>query len=105
MELTCGVDLLLACSVVWTHNDCRFHTEPRLFSIIVLHSFFLSCLIVIIKTKERHYFSNLFWYRIIHVSDGYTLHHQESSTVYTTIGNYHTGYVDYLMAGSGWNSA
>ena len=25
-----------------------------------------------------HYFSNLFWYRVLHVSDRSTVHHQES---------------------------
>ena len=45
-----------------------------------------------------HYFSNLFWYRTLHVSDRSTVHHQESSTVYTAI---HTGYADYLLAISG----
>jgi hypothetical protein len=33
-----------------------------------------------------HYFSNLFWHRTLHVSDRFAVHHQESSTVYTTIG-------------------
>ena len=35
-------------------------------------------LLPIIKTKEIHYFSHLFWYRTLHVSDGFTVHHQES---------------------------
>jgi len=42
--------------------------------------------ILIIKTNELHYFSNLFWYRILHVSDRFTVHHQESITVYTAKG-------------------
>ena len=41
---------------------------------------------LIIKTNEMHYFSNLFWYRTLHVSDRFTVHHRESSTVYTAIG-------------------
>jgi hypothetical protein len=41
-----------------------------------------------------HYFSNLFWNRTSHVSDRFTVHHQESSTVYTAIGICHTGYDD-----------
>ena len=57
--------------------------------------------ILIIKTHEMHYFSNLFWYRTLHVSDRSTVHHQESSTVYTAIGICHTGYADCLLAGSG----
>jgi len=44
-----------------------------------------------------HYFSNLFWYRTLRVSDKLTVHHQEFSTVYTAI---HTGYADCLLARS-----
>ena len=29
-----------------------------------------------------HYFSNLFWYRTLHVSDRFTVHNQESSTLW-----------------------
>jgi hypothetical protein len=50
-----------------------------------------------------HYFSNLFWYRTLHVSDRFTVHHQESSTVYTAIGICHTGYAECLLVRSGWN--
>jgi hypothetical protein len=39
-----------------------------------------------------------FWNRTLHVSDRFPVYHQESSTAYTAIGIYHTGY-----AGSGWN--
>jgi len=48
-----------------------------------------------------HYFSNLYWYRTLHVSDRLTVHHQKSSTVDTAIGIYHTGYTDCLLARSG----
>ena len=44
------------------------------------------------------YFSNLFCNRTLHVSDRFTVHHQESSTVYTVTGICHTGYVDCLLA-------
>jgi hypothetical protein len=37
-----------------------------------------------------HFFSNLFWYRTPHVSDRFTVHHEESSIVYTAIGICHT---------------
>jgi len=50
-----------------------------------------------------HYFSNLFWYRILRVSDRFTVHHQESSTVYTAMVICRTGYGDRLLARSGWN--
>ena len=43
------------------------------------------------------YFGN----RTLHVSDRFTVHHQESSTVYTAIGVCHTGYADCLLARSG----
>ena len=49
-----------------------------------------------------HYFSNLFWYRTLHVSDRFTAHHQESSTVYTANGIRHASYIDCLLARSGW---
>ena len=44
-----------------------------------------------------------FWNRTLHVSDRFSVYHQESSTVYTAIGVCHTGYADCLLAGSGWN--
>jgi len=47
------------------------------------------------------YFSNLFWYRTLHVSDRFTVPHQESSTVYTEIGIFRTGYGDCLLARPG----
>ena len=50
------------------------------------------------------YFPNLFWYRTLHALDRFTVHHQESSTVYTAIGIYHTNYADCLLARSGWNA-
>jgi len=33
------------------------------------------------KTNEVDHFTNLFWYRTLHVSDRFTVHHKESSTV------------------------
>ena len=44
-----------------------------------------------------HYFSNLFWYRTLHDLDRFTVHHQESSTVYTAIGTYHTKVSVFLL--------
>jgi len=41
-----------------------------------------------------HYFSNLFWYRNLHVSGRLPVHHQESSTVYRAIGICNTGHAD-----------
>jgi len=44
-----------------------------------------------------------FWSRTLHVSDRFSVHNQESSTVYTAIGICHTGFADCLLAGSGRN--
>jgi len=41
-----------------------------------------------------------FWNRTLHVSDSFSVHHQESSTVYIAIGICHTGYADCLLASS-----
>ena len=41
------------------------------------------------------------WNRTLHVSDSFSVHHQESSTVHTAIGTCHTGYADCLLVGSG----
>jgi hypothetical protein len=54
--------------------------------------------ILIIKANEMHCFSN-----VLHISDRFTVRHQESSTVYTAIGICHTGYAYCLLARSGWN--
>jgi len=51
-----------------------------------------------------HYFSNLLWYGTVHVSDRFTVHHQESCTLYTSIGICHTGYADSLLTRSEWIS-
>jgi hypothetical protein len=40
-----------------------------------------------------------FWNRTLHVSDRFSVHHQE----YTAIGLCHTGFAGCLLAGSGWN--
>jgi len=56
--------------------------------------------VLIIKTNVMHYFPNLFWYRTLHVLDRFTVHHQESSTVYTTIGSCHTAYADCMLEDS-----
>jgi hypothetical protein len=46
--------------------------------------------ILIIKANKIHYFSNLFWYRTLHVSDRLTVHHQESS--YSIHSNWYLSY-------------
>jgi len=44
-----------------------------------------------------------FWNRILHVSDRFSVHHQESSTAYTARGICHVGYADCLLASSQHN--
>jgi len=53
-----------------------------------------------IKPAKCTNFSNLFWNRTLLVSDSFSVHHQESSTVHTAI---HTGYADCLLASSQHN--
>ena len=42
-----------------------------------------------------------FWNRTLLVSDRFSVHHQESNTVYTAKGVCHTSFADCLLAGSG----
>ena len=58
--------------------------------------------ILLIKPKRYTNFPNYFWNRTLHVSDRFSVHHQEPSTVYTAIGICHTGFADCLLAGSDW---
>jgi len=41
----------------------------------------------------------LFWNNTIHASDGLSVHHQESKTVYTALGICRTDSADCLLAG------
>jgi len=41
--------------------------------------------ILIIKTNRCTKFSISFWNKALHVSDSFSVHHQESSTVYTAM--------------------
>jgi len=56
--------------------------------------------ILIIKPTRCTISQIYFWNRTLHVSDCFSVHHQESSTVYTAI---HTGYADCLLASSQHN--
>ena len=68
------------------------------------HYWLLNVLILIIK-PTRHTNSQIyFWNRTLHVSGRFSVHHQESSTIYTVTGMCHTGYADCLLAGSGSGS-
>ena len=51
-----------------------------------------------IEANKMHYFSTLFWYTILHVSDRFTVHHHESWYCIHRIGICPTSYVDCLIA-------
>jgi len=54
------------------------------------------------KSQRAELISQInFWNRPLHVSDIFSVHHQESSTVHAAKGICHTGYADCLIAGSG----
>jgi len=59
--------------------------------------------ILIIKSTRCTNSQIYFWNRTLHVSHGFSVHHQESSTVHEAIGICHTGYTyaDCFLAGSG----
>ena len=52
-----------------------------------------------------HYFSDLFWYRNLHISDRFTVHNQESSTMYTATGICHDKYLEFCTKINLRNSA
>ena len=54
------------------------------------------------KTNQMHNISNLFyfWNSTVRASDGLSVHHQESKTVYTASSICHTGSVVCLLAGT-----
>jgi len=52
------------------------------------------------KTNKMHISQIYFWNRTQHVSDRFSVHHQESSTVHTATGICHTGFADCLLASS-----
>jgi len=56
--------------------------------------------ILLVKPTRCTNFSNLFLSKTLRVSHSISVHQQESSTVHTSIGIYHTGFADCLLAGS-----
>ena len=54
-----------------------------------------------IKQRDALISQIYFWNRPLHVSERFSAHHQEFSTVYTAIGICHTGCADCLLAGLG----
>ena len=55
-------------------------------------------IIRIIKSSKTHYFSTLFWYTTLHVSDRLTVHHQESW--YCIYRNWYLSYYLCWLSGS-----
>jgi hypothetical protein len=44
------------------------------------------------KKKDALIYQIYLWNKTLHVSDRFSLHHRESSTVYTALGIRHTGF-------------
>jgi hypothetical protein len=59
----------------WPRYDTQIDTARRLAAVLRLK---LYLCILIIKDKEMHYFSHLFWYIILRVSNRSTAHHRET---------------------------
>jgi len=56
------------------------------------------------KTNEMHLFLKfIFGIELCMFRTGFSVHHQESSTVYTATAVCCTGFADCLLVGSGWN--
>ena len=87
-----GTYKVFKCILTYIHTYIIWHSEDR-----------ASWYILIIKPKRCIDFSNLFWNITLHVSNRFSVHHQESSTVHTAIGIRHTGYADCLLARSQQN--
>ena len=85
--ITC-FDNLLAAEHLW-QGKCFWHSEERA-------SWYILIIKPTIYTNSQIYF----WNRTLHVSDRFSVHHQECSTVHTAI---HTGYADCLLASSQHN--
>jgi hypothetical protein len=56
-----------------------------------------------ISNKMQRYTVYLYLETALHVSDGPSVHHQESKTVHTASGICQTGSADCLLAGTRWN--
>ena len=80
-------------SPLYMHIPHLWHSEDR-----------ASWYILKINQRDALISQIYFWNRTLHVSDRFSVHHQESSTVYTVLGICHTRCADWSLAGSGWNS-
>ena len=90
----------VTCCSVYLHTD----TVPTSVSHL---TFIRPCIVTYfyIRTNEMHQFFKfiLFCSSTLHVSDGLSVHHQESKTVHTASGICHTHTADCLLAGTRWN--
>jgi len=65
-----------------------------------------SCIVIYCYNKNQRdtLISQIYlWNRTLHVSDSFSVHHQESNTVHTAIGIGHKVYADCLLASSQHN--
>jgi hypothetical protein len=74
-----------------------FHCDSFLEWLVCNQATWSSFAVLIIKPTSCTNFSNLFLDRTLHVSDSFSVHHQDPSTVHTAIGICHTGYADCLL--------
>jgi len=96
---------------MWWHWCCSFlYPFPKDTDISVAVGFltFIGPCIVIYfysKTKEMHQFLTfiLFCSSTLHVSEGFSVHHQESKTIRTASCVRQTDSADCLLAGTRWN--
>jgi hypothetical protein len=73
-------------------TDCKTNLTFR-GPLIVIYSY---------NENQRHALTPqiYFWNRTLHVSDSFSVHHQEYSTVHTAIGIWHKGDADCFLASS-----
>jgi len=72
------VHYIIHIAILFALLSSHFHTVLLLSPLRIWHSEDrASWYILTIKANETHYFSNLFWYWTLRVSDRSTVHHQE----------------------------
>ena len=79
---------------------------PRVVKLLKNMTFRGPCIVIqsYNKSQREALISQIyFWNRTLHVSDRFSVHHQESSTLYTGIGLRRTGHADCLLASSEHN--
>jgi len=90
-------------NTMWHNAQCSSTPKIRLLYL----TFIGPCIVIYFysKTNEMHQFFNfiLFCSSTLCVSDGLSVHHQESKTVHTASGIRQTDSADCLLAGTRWN--